>query len=151
MRYKMKMLLLVLALFANTAFAQLLSADSSRMVNLNMIGRINQAKGVNLVVGASGLVDLNSVAGNLVHIAAGGSTIISSLGSASQTGLNRRVIFDGVQSLVYSATLLVVPGASNITTAAGDSAIFYADTISNAVPPVTKWVMLNYTRQVTAP
>jgi hypothetical protein len=140
-------ILLILALTASISFSQLISADSSKMVNLNMIGRINAAKGVD--INSNSLVDLNSVAGNLVHIV--GTSTITSFGSASQTGIMRHVIFDGAVVVTYNAATLVVPGSTTFTTAAGDYAIIAADTISGAVPPVTKWVILDYRRKSTAP
>lgn len=54
------------------------------------------------------------------------------LGTASQAGILREVIFDGVLTLTHSANL-DLPGAANITTATGDRAIVRADTTTKAV------------------
>lgn len=54
------------------------------------------------------------------------------LGTASQAGILREVIFDGVLTLTHSANL-DLPGAANITTATGDRAIVRADTTTKTV------------------
>lgn len=63
--------------------------------------------------------------GNTRHIT--GTTTITSFGTAPQAGAWQKVIFDGVLTLTHSANLNL-PGAANITTAAGDFAFVYADT-----------------------
>jgi hypothetical protein len=139
----MKTLVIALCLMATSAFAQM-GSDSEFGKRITLSSRLNEAKGVNIAVTSSGLVDLNSVAGNLVHVSAGGSTIISSFGTASQAGIQRLVFFDGVQTLAYSASVLVVPGNTTFNTAAGDSALIVADSAS-------KWIVRSYTRQATTP
>ena len=52
---------------------------------------------------------------------------ITSLGVAPYEGATATVIFDSKFSLVHSANLNL-PGSANITTAAGDSCVVYADT-----------------------
>lgn len=132
-----KLLLLALAFVATSAQAQVLD-DSA--INLNFKGRLNQAMGTPIVSAA--LVDLNATNGNLTHIT--GTTTITSFGVPSQAGIQRRVIFDGVLTLTHSATVLVLPGGANITTAAGDSALVVSDSL-------TKWIVLQYSRRATAP
>lgn len=68
-----------------------------------------------------------STTGNTVHVT--GTTTITGLGTAPRVGAIRNVIFDGALTLTHSSSL-ILPGAANITTAAGDCAIFYADTVS---------------------
>lgn len=63
--------------------------------------------------------------GNTVHVT--GTTTITSFGTAPQAGASRRVIFDGALILTHGANLNL-PGGLNITTAAGDSCVVYADT-----------------------
>lgn len=63
--------------------------------------------------------------GNTVHIT--GITTITSFGTASQAGAWMKVIFDGILTLTHGANL-ALPGSANITTAAGDIAMVYADT-----------------------
>jgi hypothetical protein len=69
--------------------------------------------------------------GNLLHVT--GTTTITSLGTAPQAGAKRQVIFDGALILTYNASTLVIPGAANITTAAGDMWEFVADTTTKII------------------
>ncbi len=128
---------LVMLLTVTVASAQVYQQSA---VNLNFSGRLNHAKGA--VIPSNATVDLNSVAGNLVHVA--GTTTVTSFGTASQAGIQRWVIFDGVLALTYNASTLLIPGNTTLTTAAGDSALVVADT-------TTKWIVLQYTRKATAP
>lgn len=65
--------------------------------------------------------------GNTRHIT--GTTTITSLGTAPRAGSWQKVIFDGILTLTNGANL-ALPGGANITTAAGDFAFVYADTIT---------------------
>lgn len=124
----------------STAFALGLDNDQAAK-NLIVSGRINHAKGVDIASNAT--VDLNSVAGNLVHVIGGASTI-TSFGTPSQAGIQRRVIFDGVD-ILFGGTNLVIPGTStHIVTAAGDSILAVSDSTA-------KWIVLDYTRKATNP
>lgn len=76
--------------------------------------------------------------GETLHIT--GSTTITSLG-VSQTGVTRNVIFDGALTLTHNATSLILPTNANITTAAGDSAIFVCENGANGY-----WRCLSYSR-----
>lgn len=67
--------------------------------------------------------------GNYVHIT--GTTGITSFGTAHQAGEERVVVFDGACIVTYNATSLILPGAVNYTTAAGDVMIVRADTTAN--------------------
>jgi len=135
----MKFIIAALALVASTAFAQSKYSGSPDFVNINLSGRLNEAKGVAVNTGAT--TDLSSVAGNLVHVV--GTTTITSFGTASQAGIMRHVIFDGVTS-VFNGSSLVIPGNANIITEAGDSAVVVADSL-------TKWIIFSYTRKAVAP
>ena len=87
-----------------------------------------QAKSANVASAAT--TDIWTPAdGNFVHIT--GTTTITSLGTAHQAGEERTVVFDGALTLTHNATTLILPGAANITTAAGDSMIVRADTTAN--------------------
>lgn len=77
-------------------------------------GAINELKGANIASAAT--VNLDTATGNLVHIT--GTTTITSITLAS--GAERTVVFDGALTLTHNATTLILPGAANITTAAGD-------------------------------
>jgi hypothetical protein len=69
--------------------------------------------------------------GNLLHVT--GTTTITSLGTAPQAGAKRQVIFDGVLTLTYNASTLVLPGGANITSVAGDVWEFIADTTTKII------------------
>lgn len=131
-------LIVVFALSASTAFAQFIYGTQA--ADLTFTSRINAAKGVDIPSGST--VDLNAVAGNLVHIT--GASTISSFGVPLQAGITRNVIFDGINSIVYNASTLVVPGSTTFNTAAGDFALIAADSTS-------KWIILDYRRKATAP
>lgn len=53
-----------------------------------------------------------------------GSGTITSLGSGGDSGIVRRLVFTTVLQITHNATSLILPGAANITTAAGDVAEF---------------------------
>lgn len=78
--------------------------------------------------------------GETLHIT--GSTTITSLG-VSQTGVTRNVIFDGALTLTHNATSLILPTNANITTAAGDSAIFVCENGASGY-----WRCLSYSRKI---
>lgn len=90
--------------------------------------RIDEARAVAKASAAT--VDLRTLAGNFCHIS--GTTTITAI--QLNDGQRRLVQFDGVLTLTHGASL-VLPGAANITTAAGDFAILQGDS-----GPVTKVV-----------
>lgn len=65
--------------------------------------------------------------GNTLHIT--GTTTIVDFTDASSVGQWRKIIFDGVLTLTHGSGI-TLPGSANITTAAGDYAFVYADTVS---------------------
>lgn len=67
-------------------------------------------------------VNLNTATGNRVHIT--GTTTITAVTLSRGP---RTVIFDGVLTLTHNATTNNLPGGANITTAAGDRAIYESD------------------------
>jgi hypothetical protein len=87
---------------------------------------LDEAKGANIASAAT--TDIGAATGNLVHIT--GTVTITSLGTA-QAGARRVVIFDGALILTHNATSLILPGGANITTAAGDSAVFVSESSGN--------------------
>lgn len=94
--------------------------------NITMLKRrINEAMSDNVASAAT--VDIWTSQGNSMHIT--GTASISSLGTPPQAGAKRLVVFDDAATLVHSANLLL-PAGQNITTAAGDSAVFLAESTS---------------------
>jgi len=81
---------------------------------------IDEAKGGNIA--SAGTINLDTATGNLVHVT--GTTTIVAITLAS--GASRDVVFDGALTLTHGASL-ILPGAANITTAAGDRATFRGD------------------------
>ena len=55
-----------------------------------------------------------------------GTTTISSFGSTCKAGHVKFITFSGVLQLTYNATSLIIPGAQNVITAAGDQAVLLA-------------------------
>lgn len=80
----------------------------------------NQAKGADIA--SASTINLTTATGNLVHVT--GTTTITAITLAS--GYDRTVVFDGALTLTHGASL-ILPGAANIVTAAGDVAIFRGD------------------------
>lgn len=69
-------------------------------------------------------VDLCAVPVSSVTIS--GTASISSFGSTCPAGIIKYVTFSGASTLVYNATNLILPGAANIVTTAGDVATVQA-------------------------
>lgn len=78
---------------------------------------INEAQGADIA--SAGTVNLDTATGNLVDVT--GTTTITAI--TLSVGRERVVRFTGALTLTHGASL-VLPGAANITTAAGDFAIF---------------------------
>lgn len=94
---------------------------------LSALLRREQAQAVSVASAAT--VDLGAIAdGNYVHIT--GTTAITSFGTAA-AGISRHVIFDDALTLTYNATSLILPSLANITTIAGDSAVFVSEGAGN--------------------
>lgn len=75
-----------------------------------------------IAVASAATINLNTATGNRVHIT--GTTAITAV---KLTRGPRTVIFDGILTLTHNATTNNLPGAANITTAAGDRAIYESD------------------------
>ena len=73
-------------------------------------------------IASAATINLNTATGNRVHIT--GTTTITAV---TLTRGPRTVIFDGILTLTHHATTNNLPGAANITTAAGDRAIYEGD------------------------
>lgn len=80
--------------------------------------------------------DINSASGNTVYIT--GTTTITGFSAAIQAGVTRRLIFNNALILTNGANLVLFGGA-NITTVAGDVAVFMAKTN-------TIWEMVSFFR-----
>jgi hypothetical protein len=76
--------------------------------------------GAETTIASAATVNLGAAGSNLVAIS--GTSAITSLGSSASLGNPLYwVRFTGALTLTYNATSLILPGAANITTAAGDA------------------------------
>ena len=73
-------------------------------------------------IASASTINLDTATGNRVHIS--GTTTITAV---TLTRGPRTLIFDGVLTLTHNTTTNNLPGAANITTAAGDRAIYESD------------------------
>jgi hypothetical protein len=73
-------------------------------------------------IASASSINLDNILGNRVHIS--GTTAITSIVLSKGP---RTVIFDGILVLTHNATTNNLPGAANITTAAGDRAVYEGD------------------------
>jgi len=76
--------------------------------------------GGSATVASASTVDLSTTWASLVNIT--GTTAITAFGTLP-AGITKTLVFGGVLTLTYNATSLLLPGAANITTAAGDVAV----------------------------
>lgn len=74
-------------------------------------------------------VDLGAIAtGSYVHIT--GTTGISAFGTVA-AGVSRILVFDDILTITHNATTMILPGGTDITTAAGDVAEFVSEGSGN--------------------
>ena len=71
------------------------------------------------ITATSGTTNLALAGGNFVHVTGSGSISITSFGTLP-AGSRFVLCFDIPVTIVYNATTLIIPGAANIVTAAGD-------------------------------
>lgn len=100
--------------------------------------RALQNKGADIA--SAGTLDLSSATGDFVHIT--GTTTITAITLSS--GKEMTLVFDGILTLTYNATTLILPTSANITTAAGDTAVFRGDGSGNVR-------CISYVRRTGAP
>lgn len=126
-----------------------ISATSTSVpASLTFAGPVNEAQGT--AIASAATVNLTTATGNYVHIT--GSTTITAITLAS--GYERTVVFDGALTVTNGANL-ILPGAANINTQAGDVMVFrgetggavrctdYQSVISRQIIPVTASVAGN--------
>ncbi len=85
--------------------------------------------------------DLGSVPGRYVSVT--GTTTITGFGTI-KAGTIKYLKFTGILTLTHNATSLILDGGANITTAAGDKAIFVSEGSGN-------WRCFVYTRAAASP
>ncbi|UIN20790.1 hypothetical protein [Herbaspirillum frisingense] len=89
--------------------------------------RREQAQGAAIASAATVNIGGNTD-GNYLHIT--GTTTITSFGTVS-AGISRTLVFDSSLTLTHNSTSLILPGAANIVTAAGDVAEFVSEGSGN--------------------
>ena len=88
---------------------------------VQLLGAMDWVKGANIASATT--INLTTATGNGVHVT--GTTQIDAV--TLGTGMLRLVVFDGILQLTHHSTNNNLPGGANITTAAGDRAIYWAD------------------------
>lgn len=88
-------------------------------------------------IASAATTDLGSVVAQAITVS--GTTTITSFGSTAPTGALKFVEFSGALTLTHNAASLILPGASNITTAAGDCLVARHEGSGN-------WRVLSYVR-----
>lgn len=116
----------------STMLGDLTIGSTTAGKNLTVYGTINQAKGADIASATT--TDIGAATGNFVDVT--GVTTITGLGTV-QAGTIRYVRFTGVLTLTYNATSLILPGAADILTSAGDRATFVSLGSGN-------WLCLEY-------
>lgn len=92
----------------------------------NLSGALNFKQGADIA--SASTTDIGAATGNYVTVT--GTTTITGLGTI-QAGTVRYVDFTGALILTHNATSLILPSGANITTAAGDCAIFISEGSGN--------------------
>lgn len=82
---------------------------------------------ISIAVASAATCDIGAVHGSVIEIT--GTVTITSLGTSANK--LRYVRFSGALTLTHNGTSLILPGAANITTIAGDTAIFISDGSGN--------------------
>jgi len=105
-----------------------------------LVGKAFDADAITDVASAT-TCDIGAAATSEVNIT--GTTTITGFGT-SNAGIVRCGTFAGILTLTHNGTSLILPGASNITTAAGDS--FVARSLGSG-----NWRVMSYQRAAIAP
>lgn len=79
-------------------------------------------------IASAGTTDLATATGGFAHIT--GTTTITAFGTLT-AGIQRHLTFDGALTLTHNATSLILPGAADIITAAGDIALMVSEGSGN--------------------
>lgn len=122
----------------------LVSGTSIKTINGNsLLGSgnlvVSSSESIATAIASAATTSISAAGGKSVHIT--GTTTITSLGTGT-TGQTVKVIFDGALVLTHNATSLMNISNANITTAAGDTAVFLNENGASGY-----WRMLSYTRK----
>ncbi|WP_271103688.1 hypothetical protein [Pseudomonas tohonis] len=94
-----------------------------------------------LTVASAATTDIGAARANTLSIS--GTTGITSFGTAP-AGTERWLTFQGVLTITYNATSMILPGLANITTVGGDTALFVSLGGGN-------WRCMDYMRAAAMP
>jgi hypothetical protein len=104
------------------------SAGSTGEVFIDPAGRLfDELNLEEITVASATTTDIGAVHG--AKIVVSGTTTITGFGTSANK--RRFVRFSGALTLTHNASSLILPGAANITTVAGDTAIFLSDSSGN--------------------
>lgn len=92
------------------------------------VGAIDNLSTKGADIASATTTDLSAATGDYVVVT--GTTTITGLGTAP-AGVERTVRFSGALTLTHNSTSLILPGGVNITTAAGDIAVFRSEGSGN--------------------
>lgn len=95
------------------------------------------AKGADVASATAASIGSNTD-GDYFHVTGTTGIAASNFGTVG-AGVERTIVFDGALVLTHNATSFILPGAANITTAAGDVAVFRSEGSGN-------WKCTAYTR-----
>lgn len=125
---------------SNTEINGIVLSDNTQIDQLDNIEREHMSQIAKFLgddtLASATTTDLGSVPGRYISIT--GTTTITGLGTI-KAGTIKYVSFAAALTLTHNATSLILPGAANITTAAGDTAIFVSEGSGN-------WRCLAYSR-----
>jgi hypothetical protein len=110
--------------------ANMANMDDTLQAILGMLGRWTSSD----TIASAATTDIGAQAE--VYLTVSGTTTITAFGTV-RTGTMRFLRFTGALTLTHNATSLILPGAANIVTAAGDTAILVSEGSGN-------WRCLNY-------
>lgn len=127
-------------IYGSGAYRQILKDSLGNVVwDANISDYAQSVFGPQDSINAATTTDLGSVASNNVLISGAGVTINSFGTSASLSNPIYIIQFNGINTLTYNATSMVLPGAANITTASGDQAM-----VEVTNPASGYWKMIAY-------
>lgn len=109
--------------------------------NLRMIQAVVRSLASRDSIASAATTDLGTMASAFLTVT--GTTGITSFGTVS-AGIWKVVVFEGALTLTYNATSMILPGNTNITTAAGDIGWFISEGSGN-------WRCLMYQRRSGQP
>ena len=102
-----------------TCSQDITSGTISGITSLTVLGKVDWGKAGDLA--SASTTDIGAANGVVMDIT--GTNTITSFGNVT-AGATRLVRFTGATTITYNATSMILPGARNLTTAAGDRATF---------------------------